>query len=824
MTKISQGEKPERGGALAGIRVIELAQGVAGPYCGKLFADYGADVVKVEPPGTGDSTRSWGPFPGDQPDIEKSGLFFFLNTNKRSVTLDVDTPEGREQLLDLVREADVLIASSRPQQLRDRGLDYDTFARLNTKLVMISCTPFGQTGPYADWNGYDLNAYHLSGTGSRYCGLPDQEPLANGTFLADFMGGYTAAAWGLAAVLGREQVGGGQHIDCSSAEVLAALVVGSLNIGGYVQDGLYYRRTGRGMGLACPARIYPCKDGWVFIIALETHQWKGLCRAMGDPDWAMPELFYELRSRGENRDFIDAMIEEWTLPRSKNEIMEICQAQGCPATALYDMADLARLPHLEERGYWADLEHPKLGRVRTLGAPMRLPDCPGGPWVGAPLLGEHSAEVFAECRPGNEASSARAVRVACEPPAAGGKLPLSGMRVANFGWGLVGPMAGQLLSFLGAEVYKIESDAQLDFQRRVPPFYQGIPHPDRSIQNHACWAGNGSITLNLKRPEAQALALQFVAQCDVALENFSPGVMQRMHLNYERLKSVRPDLIMLSMPAAGLAGPLHKLRTYGNSLACISGLDSVTGYLGSSRPQGMETAPADMLGGVVGALAVMMADRHRRRTGRGQHVECSQQEAFMHLIGPAFMDYLWNGRVAGPIGNRHPLRVAAPHGLFRCRGEDRWIAIAVGTDEEWRGLVAALGRPAWALAPSLAEASGRLRDIDAIHEHLAAWTKDCDDYELAGRLQQHGVAATPILDIADLLHDPHFRARRTFIEVTHPLGFTETIYGAYVKCSRSEPYVRPGPARGCDNEHVFKKLLGLSEARYRELVEQQVIY
>lgn len=816
-------EGQARRGALDGLRVIELAQGIAGPCCGKVFAEYGADVVKVEPPGTGDVTRSWGPFPGDRCDAEKSGAFFFLNTNKRSVTLDMDSGEGRERLLDLVRGADVLIASSGPRLLQARDLGYGTLARLNPQLVMISCTPFGMTGPYADWNGYDLNAYHLSATGSRYCGLPEREPLENGTFTADFFGGFAAAAWGLGAVLGRDRAGGGQHIDCAASEVMAALVVGSLNVGGYAQDGVFYRRTGRGMGLACPARIYPCRDGWVFIIALEAHQWKGLCRAMGNPDWAMPELFHELRSRGENRDLIDPMIESWTLERSKNEIMAICQAHGCPATALYDMADLARLPHLEERSYWVNLEHPALGRVRTMGAAVRLPDCPGGPRVSAPLLGEHNAEIFAE-RPRVRESSPAQVVSSSGAPAATSTLPLTGMRVANFGWGLVGPMVGQLLSFLGAEVYKVESDAQIDFQRKVPPFHQGIPHPDRSIQNHACWAGNGSITLNLKRPEAQELALQLVARCDVAIENFSPGVLERMNLGYERLKSVRPDLIMLSMPAAGLTGPLHRLRTYGNSLACLAGLDSVTGYGGSSRPQGMETAPADMLGGVIGALAVMMADHHRRRTGRGQYVECSQHEAFMHLIGPAFMDYILNGRVAGPIGNRHPLGAAAPHGVFRCRGEDRWIAIAVATDAEWRGLVAALGSPAWALAPEFVELPGRLRAIDAIHECLAACTRERGDYELAGELQRHGVAATPILNVADLLHDPHFRARGTFIEVMHPLGFTETIYGAYVKCSRSEPRICPGPARGRDNDHVFRGLLGLSEARYRELIGQQVIY
>ncbi len=824
MTTGSPERAPLRHGALAGLRVIELAQGIAGPYCGRIFADHGATVVKVEPRSTGDTTRSWGPFPGDRRDLEKSGTFFFLNTDKRSIALDVDVADDRQRLLDLLREADVLIDDSSPRQLQERGLDYATLARLNPKLVMISCTPFGQTGPYAEWKGYELNAYHLSATGSRYCGLPDREPLATGTFLADFFGGFTAAAWGLAAVLGREQVGGGQHIDCASTEVLAALVVGSLNVGGYVQDGVYHRRTGRGMGLACPARLYPCRDGWVFIIALETHQWLGLCRAMDNPEWAMPEFLHELKSRGENRDLIDPMIEEWTLQRPKNEIMEICQAHGCPATALYDMGDLARLPHLHERNYWRDLEHAALGRVRTPGPAIRLPDCAGGPEAGAPLLGEHGPEILAARRPARLAESSGALGEAVGAARDAGLLPLSGMRVANFGWGLVGPMVGQLLSFLGAEVYKIESSAQLDFQRKVPPFYHGIPHPDRSIQNHACWAGNRSITLNLKQPEAQELALQLVTKCDVAVENFSPGVMQRMNLAYERLKSVRPGLILLSMPAAGLSGPLHKLRTYGNSLACLAGLDSITGYPELARPQGMETAPADMLGGVVGALAVMLAEHHRRRTGRGQHIECAQQEVVMQLIGPAFMDYVLNGRVAGPIGNRHPLRAAAPHGLFRCRGEDRWLAIAVATDAEWRSLVSALGSPEWALAPALADASGRLRDIDAIHERLAAWVSGGDDYELARHLQRHGVAATPILDVADLLHDPHYRARGTFIEVMHPLGFAETIYGSYVKCSRSEPRIQPGPVRGCDNEHVFRDLLGLSAARYRELIEREVIY
>jgi benzylsuccinate CoA-transferase BbsF subunit len=205
-------------------------------------------------------------------------------------------------------------------------------------------------------------------------------------------------------------------------------------------------------------------------------------------------------------------------------------------------------------------------------------------------------------------------------------------------------------------------------------------------------------------------------------------------------------------------------------------------------------------------------------------VDYSQQEAVMQMVGPAFLDYEMNGRVAGTLGNRHPLAAGAPHGVFPCAGDDRWISIAVLEDDEWRGLVRAMGGPDWATAPALDGAAGRVEQLDAIHEKLAAWTRELDDRELAERLQQEGVPAAPVLNVADLLDDPHYRARETFISVHHPLGFDETIYGGYVKMSRTPARVEPGPAMGRDNEFVFTKLLGLSEQRYRELVEQGVIH
>ena len=196
----------------------------------------------------------------------------------------------------------------------------------------------------------------------------------------------------------------------------------------------------------------------------------------------------------------------------------------------------------------------------------------------------------------------------------------------------------------------------------------------------------------------------------------------------------------------------------------------------------------------------------------------------MQMIGPAFMDYVMNGRVAGPLGNRHPLAAAAPHGVFPCAGEDRWISVAVFAQDEWHGLLAAMCNPEWAQAVEFARHAQRVHNIDKLHEKLAVWTSGFDDYELARLLQRHGVAAAPVLNVADLLHDPHYRARGTFIEVRHPLGFRETIYGAYVKTSRTQVSVKPGPRIGQDNDFVFKRLLGLSEERYNQLIQEQVIY
>ncbi|MBM5810401.1 MAG: CoA transferase [Gammaproteobacteria bacterium] len=385
---------PGQEGALQGIRVVELGQGVSAPFCARLYGDYGAEVIKVEPPGGGDVARRWGPFPADVPHPEKSGLYFVLNSDKRGVTLDVGSAAGRELFLRLLATADVLIENNPPARMREWGLDYATLGPLFPRLVMISITPFGQTGPYADWHAADLNAFHLTGAGSRYCGRPGEPPLQHGTFSTDYFGAYVAATWGLAALFGRDVAGGGQQLDVATAETVAALFVGAQNIGGFAQDGRYDKRSGVGMALASPATILPCKDGYVWMLALETGQWRGLVAAMGNPEWAQAEMFDDMFVRGENADFIYAMMREWTITLTKQEIMDLVQAYGVPSTAVYTAADVASLPHLRERGFLRELEHPLLGRLPGLGAPVRLTDGAGGARRAAPLLGQHNDAVL----------------------------------------------------------------------------------------------------------------------------------------------------------------------------------------------------------------------------------------------------------------------------------------------------------------------------------------------------------------------------------------------------------------------------------------------
>lgn len=381
-------------GALHGIRVIELGQMISAPFCARLFADYGADVVKIEPP-KGELARQMGPYPDHKPDPEKSGLYFTLNTNKRAITLDHTQKSGQELLLKLIADADVLIENYQPAEMKQWGLDYATLETINPKLVMISITPFGQTGPYASWKGYDLNAFHLAGIGSCYVGDPDREPLKPGTYLADYFGGTTGATYGMAAVFGRDVVGSGQQVDVSCADVLFATITGAIDFGRYELTGEERSRTGKGSNISSPSGIFPCKDGHVWMFAADPAHWAGLVNCMGNPEWAVDPAWADPMVRGEQHsEEIEKGLTKWMADKGKMELMDLFQSNNVASTAIMTPTELVSHPHLPARGFFHNISHPELGEITDIGAPFQMKESPPTPPHAAPTLGQHNEEIF----------------------------------------------------------------------------------------------------------------------------------------------------------------------------------------------------------------------------------------------------------------------------------------------------------------------------------------------------------------------------------------------------------------------------------------------
>ncbi len=379
------------GQPLEGIRVVELSQGIQGPYCAKLLADFGADVVKAEPPG-GDVARTLGPFPDDDPHPEQSALFLHCNTNKRGITLDPSTPGGQRLFRRLVEQADVVIESEAPGRLDTWGIGYDALAAINPSLVLTSVTPFGQDGPYAHYKGEEIVSYAMGGPMSS-TGLDEREPLKMAGSVISYQCGNLAATATLAAVLVAEQSGEGVHVDVSNLESQEASIDRRLAfLTGFAYNGGMPGREATQRLTPAPMGVYPCADGYVQIITipawvprmLATLQDEEMDRLYGDPGWLFnPDL----------SDATDAVLYPWLLERTRDEAMLAAQSHAWPLTAVKTPADVVTDAHFIERGFLVDVEHPVAGPLRQPGAPFRM----AAGWQlhrPAPLLGEHNDEVY----------------------------------------------------------------------------------------------------------------------------------------------------------------------------------------------------------------------------------------------------------------------------------------------------------------------------------------------------------------------------------------------------------------------------------------------
>ncbi|MBI3744515.1 MAG: CoA transferase [Chloroflexi bacterium] len=414
-----------------------------------------------------------------------------------------------------------------------------------------------------------------------------------------------------------------------------------------------------------------------------------------------------------------------------------------------------------------------------------------------------------------------AISMPAEPPATEHIQPLKSLRVLNFGWYWVCAVITHLLGDFGAEVIKIESKGRLEVLKGLAPFLNGIEEPDHCLWAHNLSRNNYGLTVNLGTPRGRDLIRDLIRESDVVAENWTPGTMAKLGLDYETLRRIKPDLIMISASAAGQWGPLHKINTYGTVLGALAGLDGVNGYY-NDRPIPFGVALPDPLGGVFGAYAVLAALRHRNQTGEGRYIDYSQWEGMTTTLGPLFLDYQWNQRIARPTGNLSD--VCVPHNVYRCSGDDNWVSVAVYTEAEWQGLLRALGGPAWASDPRFADKFRRKRNEAALDALIEQWTRQYTHNRAAMLLQAEGVAAFPVAGSRDLYEDPHWKARHAWLERQHPLG-RETIYGIHWKMSDTPGVIwRDCPIIGQDNERIYHELIGLPKPEFERLVGEKIIH
>lgn len=409
---------------------------------------------------------------------------------------------------------------------------------------------------------------------------------------------------------------------------------------------------------------------------------------------------------------------------------------------------------------------------------------------------------------------------------------LAGYRILDFGTAFASPMAAHLLADMGAEVIKIESQTRLDGLRLGRPVVgEDIAGGDRGEWPeyqpvfHGLNRSKLGITVNIKHPQGVDLLKRLVRISDVVINNFSPGVMDRAGLGYDVLCAEKPDLIYVSLPAAGESGPLRDIVTYAPVIAALAGISGLVGY-SSAREDfvgTLQVAFCDAVGALHAVVAILAALRHRQSTGEGQAIEIAQWEATVSMLGEGLLDYVMNARVLGPVGNAHPSRV--PHDNYRCAGDDAWAAIAVRSEDEWRAFCQATGHPEWAHDSRFADAYLRRQHRTELDALITAWTHQHTPYEVMEILQSVGVAAMPVMNLEDQFRDPHLRAREVHVESEHPRVGLEFLHGIPWRLSGTPGRIsRPAPMLGEHNRYVFGELLRLPEAEVRRLTEAGAIY
>ncbi len=785
---------------LAGLRVLDLCD-VRGDLCGRLLADLGADVLRIEPP-EGAASRRRPPFaPGSgsagSTGSEAFSLHFAVrNANKRSAVLDLTTDDGRARLLALAGEADVVVESFRPGHLAALGVGPDDLLAANPGLVVASLSDLGQTGPDRDLVVTDDVLFGLSGW-LHLSGVPGKPPLLLPGALASDTVGVAGALAVLVGLVHRARGGGGQHLDVSALEALAQMNTwGIANASDTLNRGSLPPAVRSG-----DSPMYPtvdCADGKVRLVVIAPGQWRALWEWMGSPEAFADEYWAGFFNRLMNLDVINPLYaEHW----AGLEMVEGCreaQRRGIVATPLLSPGEVLADEHFASRGTFLRTEvapGPTGSEDATSGAMVSgLWEVDGrrvGHRTRAPSLGEHPAEFtgprFSLASSLDDTSSG-----------AGGSLPLEGLRVADFGHGGVGVECSRILAEYGADTVKVESHAYPDFIRIVLGGEMTASFASSS-RNKRC------LGLDLKHPEATSVLDPLVEWADVVVENNSTGTMDRLGIGWEALRERDPSLVMVSSQLMGSRGLQAGWSGYGPTLQTAGGLSWLWAFDDGEGPPGSNAIHPDHLAGRICAIGALAAVIGRDRGASGAHVEVAQVEAMMATLADLFLLEDLAPGSARPRGNDSP--EGAPWGVYPCAGDEQWAVVCVRDDDDWAGLRRAMGDPEWARDPAFGNFAGRDAARRVLDDRVSEWTVGLAPGEVQDRCQAEGVPAGRLVRTVDQVADPHLAARGFLAEIDQPgLTGTTTFEGScFTGSAMPRPRQEPAPMIG---EHTRSFCVG----------------
>lgn len=801
---------------LSPYRVLDLSD-ERGALCGQILADLGADVIKVEPPG-GSRERALAPFAGDDP-AGGSLAFMAYNRGKRGIIVDIDTQAGRDDLLRLARGADFFIESQPPGYMASRGLGYDAVGAANRGIIYVSITPFGQTGPKAQYAATELTVLAAGGL-LAIQGDADRAPVRCTVPQAWSHASAEAAGAALLALRERARSGLGQHVDVPAQQaVMLATFASQLGppcgarpasrYAGGLRDGQRIQRY-----------VWEAKDGHVSITFLfgtaigpmtrrlmEYVHDEGFCdAATRDKDWAhYSQLLRSGEETIEEYERVKACVEAMTRTKTKAELFAAARQRNLLIAPAEGADEVLASDQLAARAYWRDL--PRADGEATVRYPGPFARFSASPLVyhrAAPSLGEHDAEVRREQR-----APLRAERRAGDLP------PLAGVKVLDFMWVMAGPAATRVLADYGATVVRVETARRIDTARTLAPMMRGEPGPEKSGLYQNINAGKLGLALDMNTEGGREVARDLVRWADVITESYSPRAMRRWGLDYEAVRALNPRAVMLSSCLMGQTGPLADFAGFGNLAAALSGFYKVVGWP-DRAPAGPFGAYTDTVAPRFTIAALLAALDHRDRTGEGQYIDQSQIESAVHFLAPALLEYVINGRVQSREGNRD--RNMAPHGVYPCAGDDTWLAIAVTDGIAWRALCDVIGRPDAAADERYGSLARRIAAHDEIDAMIEAWTRGQERYAAERALQAAGVASSVVQNGPEMWEDAHLRARGAFVQAPHHMHGSVTVEAPRARLSRTPGAVRAAaPTIGEHTLHILRDLLGYAPERIEAL-------